>query len=141
MNIEEVKKLSDDALREKVANLACAFKDYLCCRCYKRATKVKYGAFFCGDECAERVGDFDLDDGHQMLLGTCDFPNDLNAMHEVENSLSIQQWLRYEHTLGKYIRETIYEKTKGICNSIDISPVHASARQRAEVFVLIMENE
>jgi hypothetical protein len=139
MTIEEVKKLSDDALREKVGNLACAFEKDLCCRCGKSAKMVKYSAFFCSGECAERIGEYRLDDGQQLFLRWFDYPNDLNMMYEVENNLSIKQWLRYGYNLTKYMFETVDRKKE--VRSIELSPIHASARQRAEVFVLIMENE
>lgn len=38
-----------------------------CCRCGGLATLFRYGAFMCGEECAESASDNTLDDGQQLV--------------------------------------------------------------------------
>jgi len=60
-----------------------------------------------------------------------DYPNDLNAMHEAENTIHNEsfdnpEWLEYLHNLDVVINQR---------------RAHATARQRAEAFVLTMETK
>lgn len=50
-----------------------------CCRCNAPASVYHYKAFFCGDECAERVSDWTLEDGQQHVPN---YLEDLNTIHD-----------------------------------------------------------
>ncbi len=73
--------------------------------------------------CTDRVG---------YRIPVPDYPNDLNAMHEVE----------MYHIVGidKEPRDCKFRLAlMSIMNSTGIDYIHATARQRAEAFVAVME--
>lgn len=63
-----------------------------------------------------------------------DYPNDLNAMHAAELTLSDSDGLIPQR---EQYRGQLMHVTKGSLNKC----VHATARQRAEAFVAVMENK
>lgn len=58
-----------------------------------------------------------------------DYPNDLNACHEMENHLTEQQKIGYYHNLSLW-REDTGEPTENL-----YEVVHATAAQRCEAFL------
>jgi hypothetical protein len=119
MNIEDVKKMSNEEIRIAVAE-------------------------FCGYHGCHWEGPRDCQvfmpthrDGvpRGYWQGTVpDFPNDLNAMYEAEEILDGNE------RNNKCSLSTLY---KGILASIccDPCPIHASARLRAEAFILVMNKK
>jgi hypothetical protein len=75
-------------------------------------------------------------DGHghpEHLVVLPDYPNDLNAMHEAEDKLDNEKWDRYEYVLGVNVGQQESGWRKRF--------VRATARQRAEAFVKVMEGD
>ena len=111
MTLKEVQALSDEALRIKVAEL-CGYVSWC----------DEYGS-----------GQWEKDDKAQ---DPPDYPKDLNAMHEVEELMTPPQYKRWNKIL-KCITVPL-----NTCLTIDhqlFKQRHATARQRAEAFVLTME--
>jgi hypothetical protein len=114
MNIEQVQKMTDEELRIKMAGL-CG---------WKYDGKVWYS------ESLDQ--DFWKSPSGETLLGCLDYLHDLNAMHEAEKLMTREQQRKYTKLLHpKYIDNL----------SGDWCILHATARQRAEVFVWVMEEQ
>jgi hypothetical protein len=115
--------MNKDKQRMLIAE-ACV-KTMNCCRCQKQAHVFKYSAPFCSEECAERCGEFQLDDGQ---LSVPDYPNDLNAMHEAEKVLKNNKDQRGWESYILAQDELLGSGDK----------IHATAAQRAEAFLKII---
>ena len=117
MNLKEVQALTNGELRIKVAE-SCGIKG-------------RFHSTGCGVEFRE--------DGKDYWQRIPDYPQDLNAMHEVEEMLvgillkyGQEATCRYEYVLADVIG----------CHASTMfrwKLLHATARQRAEAFVLTME--
>ena len=94
---------------------------------------------------AERVGfsDIEIVDGrvtaykHIEYDGvTCfalpNYLNGLNAMHEVEKTLSDSQWLTYESELERIVDRDNHHLT---IQQLTCAQIHATASQRAEAYL------
>jgi hypothetical protein len=123
MTVDEVKHLSDDELRIKVAEL-CGWKNIEPyrpngCQLFK-----------------------DLFGLHIGMFGRLpDYPNDLNAMHEAEKLLITCPRLDSTDTIkGRtdWYSSDLMRVMGGARRSSLFSISHATARQRAEAFVLTM---
>lgn len=71
-----------------------------------------------------------------------DFPNDLNACHEFEKSLTAVQWNLYTHFIEVVTRGDIVSWLPGWMDInpsrlIDACLVHSTARQRCEAFLCV----
>jgi hypothetical protein len=62
-------------ITDLMAQMDC--ENHFCCRCSKQSKIYKYNAFFCSDDCAEKVSDDTLDYGQNQI------PNYLNDSNEV----------------------------------------------------------
>lgn len=121
-------EVKDDEINEAIA-MACAVQ-HRCCRCRNEATIVRYHAFFCGEDCAERAGDFTLDDGQQTLPDYC---GDLNAMAEAVKSLRPEvanEWADELTRITSFGANPHWKHWYHLAN--------ATARQRAEAFIKAM---
>lgn len=114
MNLEQVKAMSDDELSKKIFQI-CGFKQVIVC-----------------------YNDLPLEEGGGMVPRYSRIPhysNDLNAMHQLEAltlHTHIEKWLKYVDIL----RRMDDPNFGGACKEIS-----ATARQRAEAFVLAMEKK
>ena len=123
MTTEEVKKLTDDELRIRVAEL----------RGYKRASMLQPGTGLpLWEHPTEMVH---ATDGtplfpHRVIASNLpNYPQDLNAMHEVEDALTEEQYNRF--------CDILWNMCGGASGKF--GAIHSTARQRAEAFVLTME--
>lgn len=100
MTTDQIAALTDDELRVKVAEVLIPSSDWKCCRCERRAaTIIRASAFFCDEQCAERVGDYALDDGHRQFERECNFPASLDACAQFERTMSDADRGTYAKTL------------------------------------------
>ncbi len=117
--------MKEDAQIAALANLVA--RNHSCCRCEKPATSFQYGAFFCSDECAERVSDYTLDSGQQCVP---DF-NSLDVMHEAEKVL----FNTHEQVGCSVFREQL---TK-VCGNHHFFAIHSTAAQRREALLRTLD--
>ena len=111
MTLEQVKELSDNELRIKVAEL-CGWHDFE----DEDINTLKYRLMGIHDNL-----------GHKYLHDVPDYCNDLNAMHEAEKLLDTElKQLEYQLNLNYLLGPLIWNLTR------------ATARQCAEAFVLTM---
>lgn len=106
---------------------------YSCARCDKPATVVKYGCAFCGEFCAEAAGDFTLEGGAAMIP---DYAGDLNAMHELESTLSNHEKLLYYQELVD-IFDRNPDGSHRFGSVVYWETLHASAVKRAQAYLTI----
>ena len=134
--LEEIKALSDDELRIKVAELL-GWKDVrnmeYTCACAPAGVCEHCQAKLCGWD--RRGGLIDsLRTGCYISGHVPDYPRDLNACHEMESWF----WHRYagsEFKWGEYVRNLI-----SVCgHPSNQHHCRATARQRCEAYVLTME--
>jgi len=64
-----------------------------------------------------------------------DYPNDLNAMHEAEKTLTPDQQDKYQNGLGSLVAGATFEAYNHWSNVGCVFVAHASASQRAEAFL------
>jgi hypothetical protein len=144
MTPEDVKALSDDALRIRVAEL-CEYKFvhpwmgdgnehvsqsmWAVIRPDGTSTGVPYTSL-----------EVMLKDDPE--LGLPNYPRDLNAMHEAEGGLPDAVQMRYARYLLEVSTGCGPNMPLGFLNGATLwVAVFATARQRAEAFVLTMENQ
>ena len=127
MKLEEVQSLSGGALRIKVAEL-CGWARY---PDKDRAFGHEYWARFSYGHFAEDTSEYE----DQRLPDYC---NDLNAMHEAEKLLGTR--VTYTLRLWDVVCPQCNQMT-GLNSGIALMLIQATARQRAEAFVLTMETE
>lgn len=60
-----------------------------------------------------------------------DYLNDLNAMHDAEKALTVQQWPRYREELRTAVLGVVYGSVSQWCKA----DLHATAAQRAEAYL------
>lgn len=115
MKLEDVKKLSDEDLKAVVAKML----------------GWKWHEFYENSACWIRK------DGAQMWSEGCpDYPNDLNAMHEAVVFAKEHAWERGETP------EDFMERYSEILEQVVRGwEIEATARQRAEAFVVTMESK
>lgn len=127
--------MTDEELRIRVAELDAS--RHFCCRCDTPATLFKFGAFFCSEECSDRVSDYTLDNAQECVP---DYVNDLNAMHDAWKREIRDKDNRDGDLVGRFnieLQEGVARDMKLPRNSpyvLDAFP-NATARQRAEAFV------
>ena len=115
MTLKEVQALSDEEIRFKVAELAG----------WTRGAMRDDGSYWWAMP--------NKAPQHTWLDKSIpNYPQDLNAMYEVEESMCLEDQMEYVIELG------------GCCGDCELfsdwwQPIHATARQRAEAFVLTME--
>jgi hypothetical protein len=118
MNLEQIKALSDEELNDEVLKL------------------VGYIEHRDGEHHKYELGHYWTLNGSLVKGKIPDFVHDLNAMHEVELDIMNMgdEWGRYtDILLDIIVKSQGYQAAELL--------VHASARQRAEAFVLIMTME
>lgn len=123
MTLEEVKALSDDELRIRVAKLL------------GWEVHTWKGLPSLAEDPTEKQWI-----RRRVLLRESELPNyprDLNACHEMEMTLTKEQFQDYTHRL--FIRFHIEENGKTADYPPDRTVMCATARQRCEAFVLTME--
>lgn len=116
MNLEQVRTLTDEQLRIRVAEL-CGWK-YGPCPC---GACIVHEKVWCRDGKPPYYNSIDM---------LPDYPRDLNAMHEAWELLSEEQRLQITDKLVT-IQSCLPDKDRFV--------VGATARQRAEAFVLAMD--
>jgi len=118
--------MHDAELRIKVAELAGARWKCLHAASHATLTFSEHGTEPNREYCEK-------DPAHPVDTRVPYYPNDLNAMHELEATLTDAQWDRYEYLLGIAVGqlETGWRKRF----------VRATARQRAETYVAVMESK
>jgi hypothetical protein len=102
---------------------------HYCCRCRgtdkdKLSKLFKYGAFFCSEECAERVSDWTLEGGQECVPH---YTEDLNAVQLVV--MKLQRNIRdlYNENLWEYVTTTFdYDELYNMDRAIN-----ATAEERA----------
>jgi hypothetical protein len=77
--------------------------------------------------------------GSPPVAGSCTFPdycNNLNAMHEAEETLTEEQWdFMFGHLVSMRWRNASEDERRGLGSQKQLSPARATARQRAEAFL------
>ena len=122
MNLKQVQALSDEELKVKVAEL---------CGWGRRPSKHPQGTggqwpwVNSAHECLCVYDDWNLPS----------YPRDLNAMHEAEKMIPDLKWDAY---FG-YVTQDGYWSSEA--SDASYALLTATARQRAEAFVLVMQNE
>lgn len=122
--------MSDDEMNETIAAYDTA--RHYCCRCEQPSKLFKHRAFFCSEECADRVSDNTLDTGQQCVPN---YLNDLNAIREAVLSAPLDG-PTYLVNLWKVFgleRTSEFWTTANFANLMAV--IHATARQRAEAFI------
>ena len=100
--------------------------NHKCCRCRndKKAKVFKYGAFFCGEECAERASGYTLDSGQACVPN---YYHDLNELHKV--ILNLNSDMRY------MFNDNLWEALSCVGEYYDLinldSVINATAPERA----------
>lgn len=124
MTLEEVKALSDEELRIKVAEL-----------CGWEISPFGSGIICFNEELDKQRAP--EDDGIRFSLP--DYPHDLNACHEMEKAAEVDE---YVPTLYEVITGYPLKIMQNQGQAIDLMNwvYNATARQRCEAFVLTMEN-
>lgn len=125
MNTEQVRAMSDEGIRIKIAEL--------CGWTHERLDPKRDNAVWCAHWYPPKTTEGDDGDTWWRSFGAVpNYPFDLNAMHDALTMLNEEQRFRY----GRYfIRDT--EKISLMEWSFYLH--NATARQRAEAFVVTME--
>jgi len=113
MKLDEIKKLDDEALKNKVAEL-CGWVEHRA----EEHPKFDMGRYWTVNGAFAKPNRLP------------DFTVDLNAMHEAESGMTVGQISDFLHHLMDIIGDP--------CIVGMFLSVHATARQRAEAFVLTM---
>ena len=131
MNIEEVKAMSNEKLNVKIAPL-CGYTHHSTQELVDRYRSI--GVMVKDDP----EGYFWRNPAGQ-IVAVPDFCSDLNAMYEAEKNLNQEQRDRNYAVIWQMIRSL---PKSNECQNIENGWLvyHATARQRAEAFVLAMEN-
>lgn len=110
MNLKQAQAMSDDKLRKKIAKLC--------------------GWVFSGYPAIDGNKWAKSPEGEVVLYNYMvpNYPQDLNAMYEAEKQLSSEQAGRYQMLLSNILGPTVWNLMR------------ATARQRAEAFVMAMED-
>lgn len=65
-----------------------------------------------------------------------EYCNDLNAMHEAEETLTLEQWdFMFGYLVSIRWKNTSEDERRGLGSQKHLSPARATARQRAEAFL------
>lgn len=103
--------MNNKEINYAVAEVMAGAGKFICSRCPRTATIVKYGAPFCSDLCAELASDYTLEEGHGMIPDYC---HDLNAMKAVYDWLKTNKHLAFEKlgdALEKLVKGPIWNAT------------------------------
>lgn len=124
MNIEG---MSDEQKRIRIAE-ACG---------WKRAPEFDYVLASPIYRAGERMEMMCKDGDIRAMEELPDYLNDLNAMHEVEKTLSESKWDEYGLVLSEQVDCTVW--VRGFISGYGITRIaHATARHRAEAFLLTL---
>jgi hypothetical protein len=93
MNIKEQKSRMCELLAHQ----------HSCCRCDSPADRFTYGAFFCSEECADRCGDFALDDGAQRVRYLDEIEFITKAIQDLLDEKGDEVYRRYYDELKKIV--------------------------------------
>lgn len=128
MTIDDVKALYDDELRVKVAELCGWVRSE---NPFKNSRETWYRP-----ETLLKIP--------QVLDDLPDYCGSLDAMHHAEQTLSADQWNEYVRELDFIVRKTAEHlpawKEINPSRVIDAVLVHATARHKAEAFILATES-
>ena len=130
MTREEVSKLTDDELRIKVAEL-CGWEDI-------HEPKDALERYFCKVYNSDLVG---YNRGRPKRVVVPNYPADMNAMHEAEQHLFLTGIRRNGKPCDRYGTIDHYCDNLLLTTQKPRFELEATARQRAEAFILTLTKE
>lgn len=130
MKPEQVKAMTDEQLRIKVAEL-CGWKYF------NWAHVPTKGPSLVGLPQHDSPGSNGVF-GDQPVP---DYPHDLNAMHEAWNRMTEEQKIKFSGQLELLVRKIWRDQEDKSVDWFWYMIINATARQRAETFVLTMDEE
>lgn len=143
LTLDEVKNLTDEELRLKVAEI-CGWTEMR-----KTVTHITFDEDERPCWWVGRTPDHTLNTRHggaiyeymgaEAICIVPDYPNDLNAMREAEEKLGVG-YFGYARVLAWNVHGKERVEKNGLNDGVLFDCIHATARQRAEAFVLTMQH-